>query len=90
MTYTQAAQEILEALVTRVRHGHSSEFHPAMDDTLRRLVQVVNADCGLIWLVVVDKLTVVSSFANKSETSFLLEMQLDVEKSAGVVLNFLA
>ena len=91
MIYSEFAQELIDTLISKIQAGGGSDdLFAGLEEALSRLVKGMNADRGLLWLVVVDRLTVRSCYLSNDKLSNALGVSLDSKQSTQLVLNFLA
>jgi len=88
MIYSELAQDTINKLITTLQEeADGSELDRAVDEAVCNLVTGFNADQGLLWLIVGDRLTVTS--AHSMQEGSLVGLNLDSQKSFCLVLNFL-
>ncbi len=90
MIYSEFAQELIDILISKIQAaGGSDDLHAGLEEAVSRLVKGMNADRGLLWLVVGDRLTVRNCYLSNDKLSNALGVSLDPKQSAKLVLNFL-
>ncbi len=89
MIYSDLAQDTINKLISTLQFESGSVFDSALDEALRNIVTGLNADQGLIWLIVVDQLTVTSGYSAQEGSGALVGLSLDAQQGTRLVLNFL-
>jgi len=83
----QLAQNTIDELVSIRRQG---DLYRALDAALRKLVEGLGVDRGLIWQVVGDRLTVTHEHSASNESEQIAGTSLDARQSTEIVLEFLS